>query len=86
MGGTRIGDGAIVGMNSHVFGDIPAYSIYSGNPAKFLKFRFEQNIIDALIELKWWSYQHERILEIVPKLCQAPTEKLISEINQILSN
>jgi virginiamycin A acetyltransferase len=71
-------------MNSHVFGEIPAYSIYSGNPAKLIKYRFSTDLIEVLLDLKWWTYPHERILKAASKLCQEPTEKSIEEIREIL--
>lgn len=34
--------------------DVPPYAIVGGNPAKILGYRFETNIIDDLLNLKWW--------------------------------
>jgi len=39
--GVRIGEGAIVGANSVVTKDVAPYTIVGGNPAKFIKSRFE---------------------------------------------
>ena len=84
MGGTQIGDGAIIGMNSHVFGEIPAYSIFAGNPAKLVRYRFDPDMIEDLLNLNWWTYPHERILKAASKLCQEPTKISIAEIKVIL--
>lgn len=54
--GVSIGDGAIVAANSFVNKNIPPYSVYGGSPARLLKMRFNDEIIDKLIKLKWWDY------------------------------
>lgn len=53
--GVNIGDGAVVGMGSVVTKDIPPYAIYAGNPAKLIRFRFDENIITALLNIAWWA-------------------------------
>lgn len=60
-GGVRVGDGAIIGMGSVVTKDIPPYEIWAGNPAKFIKRRFDQNITSELLKLKWWEWDDKKI-------------------------
>lgn len=59
--GLTIGDGAVIGGNAMVTKDVPPYAIAVGNPAKILKYRFEDSIIDQLIELKWWNFEIDLI-------------------------
>lgn len=54
--GIRIGDGAIVGANSVVTKDVPPYSIVVGNPARVVKHRFPDDIVQRFMQLKWWDY------------------------------
>lgn len=53
--GVVIGDGAVIGANSLVNKDVPPYAIVVGSPAKILKYRFNKDIINELLELKWWD-------------------------------
>lgn len=53
--GVTIGDGAVIASGSVVTKDIPPYAIVGGVPAKVLKYRFDREIIDKLLEIKWWD-------------------------------
>ena len=55
LSGVTIGDGAIIASNSVVTKSIPPYAIAAGNPAKVIKYRFSEGLIDALLNLKWWD-------------------------------
>lgn len=59
--GVTIGDGAIVAANSVVTSDVPPYAIVGGTPAKVIKFRFSEDIIKILLEIKWWNWDLEKI-------------------------
>ncbi len=54
--GVRIGDGAIIGANSLVNKDVPPYAVVAGSPANIIRFRFSEQIIEELLNLKWWNY------------------------------
>ncbi|MCM0083487.1 CatB-related O-acetyltransferase [Geomonas sp. Red32] len=61
VSGAVIGDGAVIGANSVVTGTIPPYAIAAGSPAKVIKYRFDQEIVDRLLALKWWEWDDDRI-------------------------
>lgn len=63
MSGVKIGNGAVVGARSVVSKDVPPYAIVVGNPAKILKYRFNDDIIKNLLEIKWWNWSDETINE-----------------------
>jgi virginiamycin A acetyltransferase len=55
LAGVSIGDGAIVAAGSVVTGDVPAYAIVAGVPAKLLRFRFGEQTISNLLRVRWWD-------------------------------
>ena len=59
--GVTIGDGAVVGANSVVTKDVAPYSIVVGSPARHVKYRFSESVINDLLEIKWWEWSRERI-------------------------
>ena len=57
--GVVIGDGAVVGANSFVNKDVPNFSVVVGTPAKIIKYRFSETIIDLVNKSKWWELDIE---------------------------
>lgn len=57
--GVTIGDGAIIAGGAVITKDVPPYAIVGGVPGKVIKYRFSEEIIESLLELKWWNYQIE---------------------------
>lgn len=54
--GVTIGDGAIITNNAVVTKDVPPYAIVGGVPAKLIKYRFDENIINRIRITKWWEW------------------------------
>lgn len=76
MPGVHIGDGAIVAAYSVVTKDVPAYAVVGGNPARLIKKRFDDELIDLLLKIKWWDFEPEKLLEFLPLLCDPDLEKV----------
>jgi len=64
-GGVKIGDGAVVGAGSVVTKDVDPYTIVAGNPAKPIKKRFNDDLIEILLKLRWWDLPFEELKEII---------------------
>ena len=63
LSGVTIENGAVIGADSLVTKDVRSYEIVGGNPAKHINYRFESNIIDELLRIKWWDWNIEKILK-----------------------
>ena len=61
LAGRKIGNGAVIGAGSVVTKDIGDYEIWAGNPARFIRKRFPDEIIAGLKELSWWDWSDEEI-------------------------
>lgn len=66
--GTQIGDGAIIGACSVVSGIVDPYTIVAGNPAKPIRKRFDDELINLMLEWKWWDKSIEEINSLIPIL------------------
>ena len=73
--GVHIGDGAVVGANSVVAGDIPPYTIAAGDPCKVIRSRFSPELTRRLLELRWWDWEPERIFRSLAVLCGSDPEQ-----------
>jgi acetyltransferase-like isoleucine patch superfamily enzyme len=62
LAGVKIGNGAVIGAGAFVNKDIPPYAIVVGSPAKIIKYRFSQDIIEKLENIKWWDLSKENLL------------------------
>lgn len=61
MNGVTLGDGCVIGMKALVTHDCKPFGIYGGVPAKLIRYRFPENVVDELLEIKWWQWPYEKI-------------------------
>ena len=80
MSGVTIGDGAVIATNSHVVKNVAPYSIVGGNPAKLIKYRFTEEQIQKLLEIKWWNWNDEKINSYLPLLCSSNIDDFINAV------
>lgn len=62
--GVTVGDGAVIGMGSVVTRDVKPYEIVAGVPAKHLRYRFHEDMINKLLEFKWWDMDSNQLKKI----------------------
>jgi len=73
--GVKISDGAIIGMGSVVTKSIGPYEIWAGNPAKLIRKRFDDEVIQELLEVKWWGLSDAE-LRVVAQSIRSPRDFL----------
>lgn len=64
--GRHIGTGAVIGAGSVVTKNIPAYAVAVGNPARVIRQRVPDNIVDAMLTLAWWDWPHQQLRAALP--------------------
>ena len=67
LDGITIGDGAIVAAGAVVTKDIPPYAIVGGVPAKVIKYRFDEETIEKLLNIQWWNKDKKWIQKYAEK-------------------
>ena len=67
-GGVEIGDGAVIGAGSVITKDVDPYTIVAGVPAKPIKKRFDDDVIETLMKLRWWDLPHDELKEIIKQI------------------
>ena len=78
MPGVKVADGAIIGTNALVTKNIGPYEIWGGNPAKIIRKRFSDEVIELLLKIQWWNWNIKKIEENVSALISNDIEKLKS--------
>ena len=82
--GVHIGNGAIIGANSVVGSDVEPYTIVVGNPAKKLRKRFDDELIELLQKFKWWEKSIDEIDKLIPVLTCSDLDKVKIEIKKLI--
>lgn len=77
LSGVTIGDGAVVAARSVVVKSVPPYGIVGGNPARLLRYRFSEDQIAALLEIRWWDLAIEKVREAWPLLLSGNIDAFI---------
>lgn len=76
LSGVVIGDGAVVGAKAVVTKDVPPYAVVVGNPGKVVKYRFDDEIIEKLLKIKWWNWSDRKVAKNLSLLCSNDTERI----------
>jgi acetyltransferase-like isoleucine patch superfamily enzyme len=80
MSGVVVGHGAVVAAHAVVTKDVPPYAIVGGNPAKIIRYRFDEETIASLLEARWWDLPRERIATLIPLLQSDRIRELLAAV------
>ena len=78
LAGVTIGDGAIIGSRAVVTKDVPPYTIVGVLPAKEIRKRFDAEVIQQLLMLKWWDWSTDEIRQCLPYIMEGKINELLT--------
>ena len=78
MAGVHSGDGAIIAARAVVTKDVPPYTIVGGTPAKEIRKRFDAEVIQQLLMLKWWDWSADNIRQCLPYIMEGKINELLT--------
>lgn len=81
MPGVKIGNGAIIASKSVVTKDVGDYEIFGGNPAQFIKKRFDQETINKLLSIAWWDWDISKISKNLKAITESDIDNLESLVD-----
>lgn len=85
LSGVQIGDGAVIGARSVISQNVPPYAIVAGSPARLIRYRFEPELIERLIAVKWWNLSDESIRPLLPLLLSNNIEAFLTATEEVTS-
>jgi hypothetical protein len=77
LGGVEIGHGAVIAAWSIVTSDVPPYTVVAGVPARPLRTRFSEPVIEALLRIRWWDWTVEQVTERADDLTSTDLEAFV---------
>jgi len=77
LSGVKIGDGAVIGSQAVVSKDVAPYAVVSGNPARFVKNRFDEDTIKMLLQIQWWNWPVEKIRQHLHLICSRKIDEFL---------
>lgn len=85
LAGVTIGDGAVIGARSIVTKDVPPYAVAAGAPAKVVRYRFPGELIQRLLDLKWWSLPEALLREHIQLFSTSDVETSVAMLEALAS-
>jgi chloramphenicol O-acetyltransferase type B len=82
LSGVTIGHGAVVASGAVVTRDVEPYAIVAGNPARVIRYRFDEPTRKALLETAWWEWPEEEVRRVMDKLCSENIDDFLAYARQ----
>jgi acetyltransferase-like isoleucine patch superfamily enzyme len=83
--GVHIGHGAVIAAGAVITRDIPPYAIVGGVPAKVIRMRFDDEIVQHLIKLQWWDWPVQTLRQHASLFC-ADTQEVLSRLKMVVNS
>jgi carbonic anhydrase/acetyltransferase-like protein (isoleucine patch superfamily) len=77
-----LGDGAIIAAGALVARDVEPYAVVGGNPARFIRWRFPEELRLQLLQSAWWNWPEAELHGLADKLCNDDIEGFLAYARQ----
>lgn len=81
LSGVHIGDGAVIGARAVVTRDVEPYTIVGGVPAKPIRKRFAPDVVQMLLDLRWWELPDGELKPLLPLIQQGDAKALFHALH-----
>jgi acetyltransferase-like isoleucine patch superfamily enzyme len=83
LSGVTIGHGAVIAARAVVTKDVPPFAIAGGNPAKVIRYRFDEATVAALLDCAWWDLPQTSVAPLIPLLQSGRIAELIDAVRAL---
>ena len=84
LSGVTIGQGAVIAAGAIITKDVPPYSLVAGVPAKVIRYRFDNDVIDFLLTLDYSKLNKDIVRDHVNELYTIIDGMELEEVKSIL--
>jgi acetyltransferase-like isoleucine patch superfamily enzyme len=81
LSGVTVGHGAVTGAASVITRDVPPFAIVAGNPARLIRYRFDEPIREALLRIAWWDWPPEKVRANVHRISSGDVEGFVRDFD-----
>jgi acetyltransferase-like isoleucine patch superfamily enzyme len=82
LSGVTIGHGAIVAAGALVTRNVAPFSVVGGNPCKFIRWRFEEDVRELLLQAAWWDWPMDEVKSVARMLSSSDMEAFLGYIRE----